>query len=153
MSEQVLVHLVPPRRVVASVEFLGLKQASHASIHFVFPVLHGDWVLLKSVMEVLNPLSVQWPPSFRTNPAFVTHQFSHRFMHHSGLTNQSQPIRFSACTASPANVEVVSQQHRLRRGSRRYPLSWRCSQSPSCRVVAHCSTLVRVRASWLCCLR
>ena len=29
--------------------------------------------------------------------------------HQSGLTDRSKPIQFSACTADPANVELVSQ--------------------------------------------
>ena len=33
-----------------------------------------------------------------------------RFTHRSSLTDRSQPIRFSACTIDPTNVELVSQQ-------------------------------------------
>ena len=34
---------------------------------------------------------------------------AHRFTHWYGLTDRSYPIRFSACAADPANVELVSQ--------------------------------------------
>ena len=50
-------------------------------------------------------ISVWWPPGLRTDWAFVVHRFTHR----SGLTDRTQPIQFSACTADPANVELVSQ--------------------------------------------
>ena len=36
-----------------------------------------------------------------------------QFTHRSGLTDRSKPIRFSLCTADPANVELVSQQIQL----------------------------------------
>ena len=56
VPEQVLVHLVRPRRVVVSIELLCQKRASHSSIHYVFPVLHGRFSFqAKSVVEVLNP--------------------------------------------------------------------------------------------------
>ena len=39
VPQQVLVHLVGPRRIVASVELLRQKRGCHASIHFFFCML------------------------------------------------------------------------------------------------------------------
>ena len=56
-------------------------------------------------------ISVQWPPGLRTDPASsLRTRLTHWFTHRSGLTDRSKPIRFSACAADPANVELVSQQ-------------------------------------------
>ena len=54
VPEQVLVHLVGPRRVVVSVGFLRRKRASHSSLPLVFL---STWFSFqaKSAAEVLNP--------------------------------------------------------------------------------------------------
>ena len=56
-----------------------------------------------------------WAPTL--TPKYIPSRnicpMSSRFMHRSGLTDQSKSIRFSACTADPANVQLVSQQYSL----------------------------------------
>ena len=53
----------------------------------------------------------------------------------------------------PAPFCLPRRSYQWRRESRKYPLSSRCSQPPTSRVVAHCSTPIGVGASWLWCLR
>ena len=60
MPEQVLVHLVRPRCVVASIELLCWKRARYSSVHFFFSsVLHPRlgyvYFGLLSAIEALNP--------------------------------------------------------------------------------------------------
>ena len=56
-----------------------------------------------------NGLAVYAPLRF-----LIAHRFAHRFTLQSGLTDRSQLIRFSACTADPANVALVSQHFSTR---------------------------------------
>ena len=52
-----------------------------------------------------------------------------------------------------APFRLPQHSHRWRRENHRYPLSSRCNQAQTSRVVAHCSTHVGVGAFWLWCLR
>ena len=65
---------------------------------------------LSDGLSVSAPIRPLLCTGFHTDPAFVLQQSTHRFTHRYGLTDQSPSIRFSAFSADPADVKLVSQQ-------------------------------------------